>query len=42
MCMEHDLPVIVFDFKEPGNIARVVGGAQIGTLIHNRTSSGTA
>ena len=42
MCMEHDLPVIVFDFKEPGNIARVVGGAQIGTLIHNRTPSETA
>jgi len=42
MCMEHDLPVIVFDFKVPGNIARVVGGAQIGTLIHNRTPSETA
>jgi uridylate kinase len=42
MCMEHGLPVIVFDFKEPGNIARVVGGAQIGTLIHNHTPSGTA
>jgi uridylate kinase len=42
MCMEHDLPVIVFDFKEPGNIARVVGGAQIGTLIHNCTPSETA
>jgi len=42
MCMEHDLPVIVFDFKEPGNIARVVEGAQIGTLIHNRTPSETA
>jgi len=33
MCMEHDLPVKVFDFKTPGNIRRVVEGAEIGTLI---------
>ncbi|MDP7029969.1 MAG: UMP kinase [Phycisphaerales bacterium] len=35
MCMEHDLPVIVFDFKQAGNIRRVVEGEQVGTLIHN-------
>ncbi len=35
MCMEHDLPVIVFDFKVPGNIRRVVQGEQIGTEITN-------
>ncbi len=35
MCMEHDLPVIVFDFKTPGNIKRVVSGEAIGTLISN-------
>jgi uridylate kinase len=33
MCMENDLPVIVFDFKTPGNIRRVVAGDQVGTLI---------
>lgn len=33
MCMEHELPVIVFDFKTPGNIRRAVGGEAIGTLI---------
>ncbi len=37
MCMEHDLPIIVFDFKEAGNIKRVVEGQQVGTLIHNTT-----
>ncbi|MCP4834173.1 MAG: UMP kinase [Phycisphaera sp.] len=37
MCREHDLPVQVFDFQEPGNIARVVGGQTIGTLVDNRS-----
>jgi len=35
MCMERDLRVIVFDFKKPDNIRRVVAGEQIGTLITN-------
>ncbi len=35
MCMEQDLPVIVFDFKVPGNIRRVVQGEPIGTEITN-------
>jgi uridylate kinase len=33
MCMEHDLPVVVFDFKTPGNIRRVVAGETVGTLV---------
>ena len=33
MCMEHNLPIQVFDFLSPGNISRVVGGEQIGTLV---------
>ena len=35
MCMEHNMPIVVFDFKSPGNIRRVVSGEQIGTLITN-------
>ncbi|MEE2972838.1 MAG: UMP kinase [Planctomycetota bacterium] len=35
MCREHDLPVQVFDFQVAGNIARVVGGETIGTLVDN-------
>ncbi len=35
MCMEQQLPVIVFDFKVPGNIRRVVQGEQIGTELTN-------
>lgn len=39
MCMEHDLPIVVFDFKEPGNIRRVVGGETIGTIVANSTTA---
>ena len=34
MCMEHDLPICVFDFKQQGNIRRVVEGSPgIGTMV---------
>jgi uridylate kinase len=34
LCMENKLPIIVFDFREEGNIRRVVAGEPIGTLVH--------
>lgn len=33
MCMEQDLPVVVFDFKSSRNIRRVIDGEPIGTLL---------
>lgn len=33
LCMDNDLPIIVFDLTSSGNIERVVTGAKIGTLI---------
>lgn len=33
MCAERKIPLIVFDYKRPGNIARVVRGERIGTLV---------
>jgi len=33
MCMEHSLPVVVFDYKAKGNIRRVIAGESIGTLV---------
>jgi len=35
MCMKHDLPIVVFDFKQPGNIRRVIAGENVGTLVTN-------
>ena len=37
LCMENDLPIIVFDFRESGNIRRAVSGEPIGTLVHGAT-----
>jgi uridylate kinase len=33
LCMDNDLPIIVFDMNVPGNIRRVVFGEPIGTLV---------
>jgi uridylate kinase len=33
LCMEHKLPIIVFNLLQDGNIARVVRGERIGTLV---------
>ncbi|MSR44500.1 MAG: UMP kinase [Phycisphaerales bacterium] len=33
MCMEHALPVVVFDYKTKGNIRRVINGERVGTLV---------
>lgn len=35
MCRERNIPIRVFQFEEPGNIAKVVSGASIGTLVTN-------
>ena len=33
LCMENDLPLVVFDLLVPGNITRAVRGDRIGTLV---------
>lgn len=35
MCQEHKIPIVVFDFKKRGNIARVVAGESIGTTVQD-------
>lgn len=32
-CMEHDMPILVFNFRKEGNIQRAVRGERIGTRI---------
>lgn len=34
LCMENDLPIIVFDMKKEGTISKVLQGEPIGTLIN--------
>ncbi len=33
LCMENDLPIVVFNLKKEGNIKKAVSGKKIGTLI---------
>ena len=35
LCMENNLPIIVFNLNRPGNIERVVRGDKVGTLVGN-------
>lgn len=33
LCMDHSLPLIVFNLKETGNIKRIILGQKIGTIV---------
>ncbi len=34
LCMENDMPILVFNIKQTGNLMRAIEGDSIGTLIH--------
>lgn len=34
MCMENNLPIIVFNMFEKGNLAQAVMGKKVGTIVH--------
>ena len=38
-CMEHQLPIVVFNYRKVGNIGRVVAGETIGTRVSAETTS---
>jgi uridylate kinase len=40
LCMENDLPIVVFDLNRPDNITRVAAGEPVGTLISGASSAG--
>ncbi|HYL40967.1 MAG TPA: hypothetical protein VET90_06640, partial [Candidatus Binatus sp.] len=42
LCMENDLPIVVFNLNEPDAIARVVDGEAVGTLITAKASTEVA
>jgi uridylate kinase len=33
LCMENNLPIIVFDMNNPGNLRKVICGEKVGTLV---------
>lgn len=36
LCRENNLPIVVFDINTPGNLARLLRGGKLGTLVSNR------
>lgn len=34
LCEQGPVPIVVFDIEEPGNLARLLNGEKIGTLVH--------
>jgi uridylate kinase len=36
-CMEHKMPILVFNYKKDGNIQRAVLGERVGTIIGNKS-----
>lgn len=33
LCQENDLPIVVFDINEKGNLAKIIEGENIGTIV---------
>jgi len=34
LCMDNDLPIVVFNLTKRGNILKAVLGGEIGTVVH--------
>ncbi|MDT3366109.1 MAG: UMP kinase [Bacteroidota bacterium] len=34
LCSDGDMPILVFDMTRPGNLTRILGGEQVGTVVH--------
>ena len=39
LCMDNDMPILVFDINREGNISRAALGEPVGTLIHGGTNA---
>ena len=39
LCMDNEMPILVFDINEEGNISRAALGEPVGTLIHGGTNA---
>ena len=36
LCRDYDMPLRIYDMTRPGDLMRILGGAQIGTLVHGK------
>ena len=35
LCMDNNIPIIVFDINEKGNLKKLIDGKEIGTIVEN-------
>ena len=35
LCMDHNLPIVVFDITVKGNLGRVISGEPIGSIVRS-------
>lgn len=40
LCMDNDLPLLVFNMQDEGNLARILGGEQVGTVVSGPARAG--
>ncbi len=33
LCMDNNLPIVVFNLNKPGNLLRLIRGERVGTLV---------
>jgi uridylate kinase len=36
LCMDNDLPIIVFNLKQPGSIMKAISGKKVGTIVRGK------
>ena len=39
LCRDNDIPIVVFNIREQGNLARVLAGEGVATMVHNGEQS---
>jgi uridylate kinase len=39
LCRENDMPIIVFDINEEGNLKRIFAGEEVGTIVSNHVKT---
>lgn len=40
MCMDNNMPIIVFDLKGKGNVLKIINGKKVGTLVRGNDGKG--
>jgi uridylate kinase len=40
LCRDNDIPIVVFNIREQGNLARVLAGEGTATMVLNETNEG--